>query len=151
MRRLLFGGLTLFAAIALAACGGAASPAASSAPPAASQPAASEPAASEPAASEPAPSEPAGAACAPSTDAATVDTSIADFAFEQPLTATVGDVVGWTNDDTAPHSVVLDDGSCETAPIDPGAAASLKFDAAGSYPFHCGIHSQMKGTIEVTE
>jgi len=151
MRRLTFGGLTLFAALALAACGGAASPPAASQP-AASEPAASEPAASEPVASEPVASEPAAATgCEPSTDAATVNTTIADFTFAQPVTAKVGDVVGWKNDDTTAHSVVLDDGSCQTDNIDAGASASLTFNAAGTFPFHCGIHSNMTGTITVSE
>jgi len=139
MRRLTFGGLTLFAALALAACGGAASPPAASQP-AASEPAASEPAASEPVASEPVASEPAAATgCEPSTDAATVNTTIADFTFAQPVTAKVGDVVGWKNDDTTAHSVVLDDGSCQTDNIDAGAslrsavASQLEKTARGSW------------------
>jgi branched-chain amino acid transport system substrate-binding protein len=60
MRRSLFSGIgTIFATLALAACGGGAAPAASSAPPAASSPAA---AASKPAAASPAASKPAATA-----------------------------------------------------------------------------------------
>jgi plastocyanin len=144
MRRSLFAGATLFAALALAACGGGASPAPASQPPA-SQPA------SQPAASEPAESGAAGGACESSTDTAAVTSSIADFTFEQPLTAGVGEVVGWTNDDTAPHTVTMDDGACDTGQIAAGASAGLVFNAAGTYAFHCEVHPNMTGSIEVTE
>lgn len=137
MRRLTFGGLTLLAALAIAACGGGAS-----AP--ASQPA------SQPAASTPADSG-GGGACEPSTDAGTVEATIEGQAFSQPLTAKVGDVVTWTNNDAVPHSVVMDDGSCQTDQLSQNATASLAFSAAGDYAFHCGVHPSMTATITVTE
>jgi plastocyanin len=143
MRRLTFGGLTLLAALAIAACGGGASP------PTASQ-AASQPA-SQPAASTPADSGGGAAACEPSTAAGTVEATIEGQAFSQPLTAKVGDVVTWTNKDAVPHSVVLDDGSCQTDQLSQNATASLAFSAAGDYAFHCGVHPSMTATITVTE
>jgi plastocyanin len=145
MRRSLFAGFALFAALALAACGGGASPAP------ASQPPASQPDASEPAASEPADSGTAGGSCELSTETATVESTIEGFAFEQSLTATVGDVVSWTNNDSAPHTVTMDDGSCEAEQFASGESAALKFNAAGTYAFHCEVHPDMKGTIEVGE
>ncbi|HEY7737185.1 MAG TPA: cupredoxin domain-containing protein [Candidatus Limnocylindrales bacterium] len=150
MRRFLFGSLTLFAALALAACGGGSS-AAPSSQAASSPPAASEPASSGPAASEPASSAPAAAGCAESADTATVETTIKGFAFAQPLTAKVGDVVSWSNEDSAPHSVVLDDGQCQTQQIAAGSSSALVFNEAGSFAFHCGVHPNMTATIEVTE
>ncbi|HEY7524338.1 MAG TPA: cupredoxin domain-containing protein [Candidatus Limnocylindrales bacterium] len=160
MRRILFPALTAFAALVLVACGGGSSGAPSSQPaasepassaPASSEPAASEPAASEPAASEPASSAPAAATCAESTETAVVETTIKGFAFAQPLTVKVGDVVSWSNEDSTPHSVVLDDGQCRTQQIAAGSSRALVFTEAGSYAFHCGVHPTMTATIEVTE
>lgn len=121
--------------IALAACSSSGS---SSAP------------ASAPAASEAAPSAAAGA-CAKSTDAGTVAVSIKDFAFSPAqITAKVGDVVAFTNGDTTAHTATLDDASCDAGTIAPGTTGALVFTAPGTYPFHCAIHSQMKGTITVS-
>ena len=128
--------LALFASLALAACGGGGATTAPSA------------AAPTDAPSE-APSAAAGGACAPSTAAATVPVTIAGFAFPATITAKVGDVVGFTNDDAAPHTATLDDGTCTTENLATGATGSLVFSAAGSYPFHCKIHPNMTGTIEV--
>lgn len=104
-------------------------------------------------ASSPAPST-AGAACAAApVDAVTnVTVTIKDFAYDpEPVTAAVGDVITWKNDDSAPHSATLADDSCGTAPIARGASGSLVFTAAGTYTYLCSIHpAQMKGfTIEV--
>ena len=67
------------------------------------------------------------------------------------VSAAVGDVITWTNSDSVPHKVGLDDGSCTmSANITTDAPQSLIFNAAGSYPFHCTIHSSMKGTIVIS-
>lgn len=119
--------------LTLAACSGSGS---SSAP------------ASAPAASEAAP---AAAACTPSTDAGTVEVAIKDFAFSPAqITAKVGDVVAFSNGDTTAHTATLDDGACTTGNIGAGTTGALVFTAAGTYPFHCAIHSSMKGTITVS-
>ena len=89
---------------------------------------------------------------APAGSAATVNVSIKDFKFSpQPVEAKVGDVVSWKNEDSAPHSATMDDGSCDTDSISPGSSALLVFTAPGTYTYHCKVHpSQMKGyTIEV--
>ncbi len=92
----------------------------------------------------------AGGPCAPSAAAATVEVTIADFAFPSTIDAKVGDVIGFTNKDSAPHTATLDDDSCTTDNIAQGASAGLTFSAAGDYPFHCRIHPNMVGTIKVT-
>jgi plastocyanin len=154
MRRLALPLLTVLAMVMLAACGGGATPtpSSSSAPPpsaAASVPASS-PAASGPAASQ---ASAAGCAAAPAGATATVNVSIKDFKFNpQPVSAKVGDVVAWKNDDSAPHSATMDAGSCDTDTINVGSSAMLVFSAAGTYTYHCKIHpTQMKGfTVVVT-
>jgi plastocyanin len=81
-----------------------------------------------------------------------VNVSIKNFTFSpQPVEAKVGEVVVWKNDDSAPHSATMDDGSCDTGTISAGSSAMLVFTAPGTYTYHCKVHpSQMKGyTIEV--
>lgn len=135
--------LALTAALFLigACSGGGATTAPSAA--ASEAPAASEPAASEPAAG--------GAACTPSTTAGEVTAEIADFAFDPAdISATVGQTVTFTNNDSAPHTATLDDDSCTTENLNQGDSGGLTFNAAGTYPFHCAVHPDMKGTITVS-
>jgi plastocyanin len=140
--------IALFAFTALAACS-AGSP--SGAPPSTPASPPSVPA-SPPVASASAPAgSPAAAACAETTDAATVEVRMAGRAFS-PATATakVGDVVGWTNNDSAPHNAIFGAG-CRTATLEQGDSASLVFTAPGTYGYACGIHPDMTATIEVSE
>jgi plastocyanin len=121
--------------LALAACGGGSSSAAPST------------AGSAPAAASPS----TALACQETTDPGDVTASIKDFAFDPTeIQAKVGQAIAFSNTGAAPHTVTLDDGSCTTPNIEAGKADGLVFNAAGSYPFHCAIHSQMKGTIVVS-
>ena len=90
---------------------------------------------------------------APAGAAATVNVSIKDFKFNpQPVSAKVGDVVAWKNDDSAPHSATMDDGSCDTDTINVGSSAMLVFSAPGTYTYHCKVHpTQMKGYTVVVK
>ena len=89
-----------------------------------------------------------GAACATAAAGATatVTVQIKDFKFSpQPVQAKVGDVVGWTNGDSASHSATMDDGSCSTDALSQGATSLLVFNTAGTYTYHCKVHpTQMK-------
>jgi plastocyanin len=92
-----------------------------------------------------------GAACTVSTDTGTVAVTIKGFAFNpNAISAKVGEVVGFVNNDTTAHTATLDDDSCSTDNIAAGASMSLTFSAAGTYPFHCKIHPNMTGTITVS-
>lgn len=141
MRRLVLLPVVVIAAFAVAACTGGGSATTAPTTGGASAPAAS--------------GGGGGAACAKGDAGATaaVTVEIKDFAFSpDPVTAKVGDAIGWTNGDSAPHTATLDDDSCGTDNLNQGATGVLVFSAAGSYPYHCAIHpSQMKGTITVTE
>jgi plastocyanin len=151
MRRLTIPALTFAALLAFAACGGAATPSPSQ--PAASAPAASAPGASAPAASSPATSVPAASASSAGSSAATAGGSveIKDFAFNPAtITAKVGDEITWTNNDTAPHTVTLDDGSVDSGNIAQSATYKHAFMTAGTFTYHCSIHTNMKGTITVS-
>lgn len=93
----------------------------------------------------------AGPACAESATAGEVAVTIAEFAFNPAdITATVGQTITFTNNDSAPHTATLDDDSCGTPNIANGESDGLLFSAAGTYPFHCAIHPNMKGTITVS-
>ena len=66
------------------------------------------------------------------------------------IKAKVGDVIAFTNGDPVPHSATLDDGSCTTKRLGNGETGALVFAKAGTYPFHCVVHPDMKGTFEIT-
>lgn len=142
----------------LAACGGSATPS-----PSASTAAAPSTAASEAAGGSAGASAGAGGsggaggalscATAPSGSTATVNVTIQNFQFSpQPVQAKVGDIVAWTNKDSAPHSATMDDGSCDTDTINANASAMLVFNAPGTYTYHCKIHpGQMKDVTVVVQ
>ena len=89
--------------------------------------------------------------CTENATAGTVAVSIIDFAFQPAaITAKVGDTVTFTNTGAAPHTATLDGGQCTTPTIQPAKADGLTFTAAGTYKFHCTIHTQMTGTIVVS-
>jgi plastocyanin len=93
----------------------------------------------------------AASVCNDSTGTTVVAATVANRTWSQPINAKVGDVITWTNSDDVPHKVALDDGSCTmSANIDAGSPKSLVFTKAGTYPFHCAIHSTMKGTITIS-
>ena len=91
----------------------------------------------------------------PANASATDEVEIEDFAF-QPSAITVkkGTTVTWTNKDNVQHSIVPDtqsnafDGS-ELLTKD--ESYSFTFNTPGTYPYHCGPHPNMKGTVVVTE
>ena len=135
----------------VSACSGgtAASPAPASQAPSSEAPSSEAPASESPAASETAAGS---AACAPSTDAGTVTATIANFAFSPAtITAKVGDVVSWTNNDSAPHTATLkSDATCTTDNLANGASGGIVFNTAGSYDYFCKIHPSMTGKVEVS-
>jgi plastocyanin len=141
MRPIARGIATLVTALALAACSGTASSAPTTA--AGTQAASGTQA--------PAATTAGSAVCADSTGTTTVEATVGGFKWE-PVSAKVGDVITWTNSDSAPHKVALDDGSCTMSGniAGGGGKASLTFSVAGTYPFHCTIHPTMKGTITIS-
>jgi plastocyanin len=126
MRIAMLAGVALVLLLSVAACGGGGS-----------------------AATE-APSAPASA----STDAdggGASDVAIAGFAFAPAdISVSTGTTVTWTNKDSAPHTVTLDDGSADSGNLAQGDIFSLAFDTAGTFAYSCAIHASMKGTVTVT-
>ena len=133
-------GAALALTIALVACS---SSSASSAPAATTAPTVA-----------PASAAPTTASAAPSTaggGATGTAVSIIDFAFDPAaLTAKVGQEVTWTNSGAAPHTVTFDTGGIDSGNLSPGGTFKHTFDAAGTFSYHCNIHSIMKATVTVS-
>ncbi len=122
--------LALIATMVLAACGSSAAitPAPTAAPPATTAPVAT-------------PAPVAGGAAL----------SIANFAFDPAtLKIKVGTKVTWTNNDGAPHTATSADGAFDSGRLSSGASFAFTFTTAGTFTYHCAIHSSMTGTITVS-
>jgi plastocyanin len=71
-------------------------------------------------------------------------------AFTTPtLTVKAGGDVYFDNQDSFDHTMTADDGSFDTGHVKGGATDEFKAPAAGTYPFHCAIHSNMTGVLTV--
>ncbi|MEW6603632.1 MAG: plastocyanin/azurin family copper-binding protein [Thermoproteota archaeon] len=76
-----------------------------------------------------------------------------------PINANVGDTVTWTNRDSTPHTVTsgtagAPDGKFDSSPgfnplLAPQQTFSHTFTEAGEYPYYCGLHPNMVGTVIV--
>ena len=109
----------------------------------------------------------------PGPDPDEVETSrveIKDLAFNPPaITVAAGNVVEWTNKDLlgdAPppgsdeppipppgteHTVTSDEaGTFDSGPLGGEATFSYTFLEPGTYAYHCSIHADMTGTVQVT-
>jgi plastocyanin len=125
-------GLTLVVALFIAACSSSGSTSAPSVAPA-----------SAPASAAPASAEPGGA-----TGSAV---SIEDFKFNPAtLTAKAGQEITWTNTGDASHTVTFDGGP-DSGTLTAGVTFKNAFAAAGTFNYKCNFHSQMTGTVTVTQ
>ena len=79
--------------------------------------------------------------------------TIKDFAFSPAkINVKVGTKVTWTNQDSTPHTVTADSGSGpDSGTMNQGQTYSFTYDTVGSFPYHCNFHSNMTGTVEVTQ
>ncbi len=77
--------------------------------------------------------------------------TIKDFLYQPPAsTVTVGHEVTWSNAAAEPpHTATADDGSWDTGVLQAGQSKTLKFEKAGSHPYHCTIHPTMRGMLMV--
>jgi len=82
--------------------------------------------------------------------AATSAVNIQNSAFA-PSTTTikVGDTVTWTNRDAISHTSTSDTATWDTGVITTGVSRSFTFMSAGTFAYHCSIHTFMHGTIVV--
>ena len=77
--------------------------------------------------------------------------TIENFAFQGPTSVGPGATVTITNMDSSSHTVTSDDGSSFAVTVESGGGTGT-FTAPtqpGTYPYHCGFHPSMHGTLIV--
>ena len=87
---------------------------------------------------------PPGAAAA--TQAVNVE--LAAFAPAQ-LDVLPGETVAWTNVSPRVHTVTSDAALFGSGELAPGGVFAQRFDGVGAYAYHCTIHPQMTGEVDV--
>ena len=66
----------------------------------------------------------------------------------------VGDLITWSNDDSAAHTVtsgtlLMDDGLFDSSLFMAGATYEYTFDESGTYDYFCMVHPWMTGKVVV--
>ncbi|MGZ4934703.1 MAG: cupredoxin domain-containing protein [Halobacteriota archaeon] len=95
--------------------------------------------------SNPSPSAP------PQTSTASTNTVRMEALAFHPSSVTIakGTNVTWTNDDLTTHTVTSDTGAFESGNLSPSKSFTHQFNDTGTFPYHCRIHTFMKGTVTV--
>jgi plastocyanin len=76
--------------------------------------------------------------------------TLANFAFSPAtLNIQVGTTVSWTNNDSTTHTVTSDSGIFDSGNLAPNATFSYTFNTAGTFAYHCAIHTSMTGKVVV--
>jgi plastocyanin len=97
----------------------------------------------------PSPSSPATTATATIVSGASMMTTTAYS--PNPLNILVGTTVMWVNNDNTSHTSTADGGAWSSPTIAPGGQFSFAFGSAGTFSYHCAIHPNMVGTINVQQ
>jgi len=58
--------------------------------------------------------------------------------------------IKWVNNGPSTHWVIADGRAFDSRELARGATFSFRFEAAGTFDYHCNIHPTMKGQIVVT-
>ena len=76
---------------------------------------------------------------------------IKNFSFKPAhITIKRGTRVRWINKDSTAHTATANNGrSFDSGRLRPGQRYTHTFKSAGKKPYHCEIHTDMKGTITV--
>jgi plastocyanin len=75
---------------------------------------------------------------------------IVDFEYApNSVTVQAGGKVIWQNKDSEEHTATLDDGSFDSGALAENKLKSQSFKQPGTYPYHCELHPEMTGTVEV--
>jgi plastocyanin len=132
----------------LAACGGGSTTTGSGST--ASSPTASSSTGNTPAASTPT-SSAATATAGPVVQIKIIEQNDKYQFSPQTLTIAKGTRVEWINNSDAPHTVTSDDNAFTgSSSFGQGQSFSMVFTTAGTYHYHCSIHTYMTATIIVT-
>jgi plastocyanin len=77
--------------------------------------------------------------------------AVADFLFgPEKVETKVGQPVTWVNADDSPHQVTISGPNGRRSGVMlKGQNETMTFDAPGVYSYICGLHPNMKGTVEV--
>ena len=67
----------------------------------------------------------------------------------QTITVAVNTTVKWTNNDAISHTVTSDTGLFNSGTLAPAGTFSFQFTAAGTFTYHCSIHTDMTATVIV--
>jgi plastocyanin len=66
-----------------------------------------------------------------------------------PINITPGTTVSWVNNDNTTHTSTGNAGIWSSGSIAPGDRFSFTFQSAGTFSYHCSIHPNMVGTVNV--
>jgi len=72
------------------------------------------------------------------------------FFTPDTIYVTVGNRVRWTNEGRVYHTVESDSSLWGSDLLAPTRWFEVRFDSAGTYPYHCSIHAGMVGTVVAT-
>jgi len=85
------------------------------------------------------------------TAQSTVNVSIKNFSFNPGTIIViigVNNTITWTNNDGVTHTVTSDDGTFGES-LAPGKSYTFTFSTAGTFGYHCSIHTYMTGSVIV--
>jgi plastocyanin len=91
-------------------------------------------------------------ACKKSEDAkpGTNEVLIQNMAFNpSSITIAKHTSIKWTNKDSNTHTVTSNSGLFNSGNLSNGGTFSFTFDSAGTFNYHCAIHSSMTATVIV--
>lgn len=81
---------------------------------------------------------------------ARVAVTIENYAYQpDPITIALGTTVVWTNRDEVQHTVVSNDKLFLSPELEANQHFEFTFKKAGTFPYHCSLHPEMKGEVIV--
>jgi len=85
---------------------------------------------------------------------ASASVTVKDFAFApKTIRVAAGGTVTWSNEDSFDHSIQIDTASVNGPKFGPQTMPTTfahRFAKSGTYPYICGVHNSMTGTVIVT-
>lgn len=85
----------------------------------------------------------------PATGPAIPATITYDAVVPDHLDVVAGETVRWTNESARVHTVTADDESFDSGRMPVGGVFSRRFDAAGTFAYHCVLHPFVRGVVAV--